>query len=95
MKWKKKDRTEEILKKIVKLEPMEFIGICVVAGVDIYEEEDVEGGRPIEESEREIEEKTRNPKDFVKLWEELCDKIAAMSETQKKNLSKLVRAATK
>ena len=103
---RKKDRPEELLKEIIKLEPEEFLGICTILGVDLYEkevdaEEDVVGG-PVKEDPNvvTVEEiirkaKLKKPKDFVRVWEEVCDKVAAMDRTKRRNLGKLLRAATK
>lgn len=86
-----KDKTEKLVREIAKLEPEEFLGVCKILGirlVDVEEnvEENVEGGRAKKEAK---------PRDFTELWDEVCEKVNALNRTQKRNLDKLVRAATK
>ena len=86
-----KDKTEKLVREIAKLEPEEFLGVCKILGirlVDVEEnvEENVEGGRTKKEAK---------PRDFTELWDEVCEKVNALNRTQKRNLDKLVRAATK
>ena len=86
-----KDKTEKLVREIAKLEPEEFLGVCKILRirlVDVEEnvEENVEGGRAKKEAK---------PRDFTELWDEVCEKVNALNRTQKRNLDKLVRAATK
>ena len=86
-----KDKTEKLVREIAKLEPEEFLGVCKILGirlVDVEEnvEEDVEGGQ----SKKKVK-----PKDFTELWDEVCEKVNKLNRIQKRNLDKLVRAATK
>lgn len=86
-----KDKTEKLVREIAKLEPEEFLGVCKILGirlVDVEEnvEKNVEGGRAKKEAK---------PRDFTELWDEVCEKVNALNRTQKRNLDKLVRAATK
>ena len=86
-----KDKTEKLMREIAKLEPEEFLGICKILNVKLVDiedsvEEDVEGGQS------KVEAK---PRDFTELWDEVCEKVNALNRNQKRNLDKLVRAATK
>lgn len=86
-----KDKTEKLIREIAKLEPEEFLGVCKILGIKLvdveeYAEENVEGGQ----SKKEVK-----PKEFTQLWDEVCEKVNALNRTQKRNLDKLVRAATK
>ena len=86
-----KDKTEKLIREIAKLEPEEFLGICKILDVKLvdieeYVEENVEGGQ----SKKEVK-----PKEFTQLWDEVCAKVNGLNRTQKRNLDKLVRAATK
>ena len=86
-----KDKTEKLMREIAKLEPEEFLGICKILDVKLVDiedsvEEDVEGGQS------KVEAK---PRDFTELWDEVCEKVNALNRNQKRNLDKLVRAATK
>lgn len=86
-----KDKTEKLMREIAKLEPEEFLGICKILDVKLFNtedsvEENVEGGQS------KVEAK---PRDFTELWDEVCEKVNALNRNQKRNLDKLVRAATK
>ena len=84
--------TEDLLKKIVKLDTVEFLGICKILGVKLYKEIKVdasdEGARPKNEIKPE-------PRDFTEIWTDLCDKVDGLNRTRKRNLNRLVKAATK
>ena len=94
---------ENLLREIVKLDPVEFIGICRVLGVKAYKTDDIE----VENVEEDVEEDvecaraktnaivTPEPRDFNEMWDELCDKIDGLNRTQRRNLGALVYAATK
>jgi len=79
---------EKLLIEILTLEPVEFIGICKIIGVDIYET--IEG-----EIDKENIEANVKPKEFYEIWCDVCDTIDEMNRTRRKNLGKLVYAATK
>lgn len=86
-----KDKTEKLMRKIAKLEPQEFLGICKILDVKLVDiEENVE--EDVECGQSKVEAK---PRDFTELWDEVCEKVNALNRTQKRNLDKLVRAATK
>ena len=80
MRVKSKNSPERLLLEIMKLEPIEFLGICKILGVKVYDEETVEGAKP---------------RDFYDLWEDVCDAIDGMNRTRRRNLSRLVRTANK
>lgn len=86
-----KDKTEKLIRGIAKLEPEEFLGVCKILDVKLvdieeYVDENVEGGQSKKEAK---------PKEFTQLWDEVCEKVNGLNRTQKRNLDKLVRAATK
>ena len=86
-----KDKTEKLIREIAKLEPEEFLGVCKILDIKLVNieehiEENVEGGQ----SKKEVK-----PKEFTQLWDEVCEKVNGLNRTQKRNLDKLVRAATK
>ena len=86
-----KDKTEKLMREIAKLEPEEFLGICKILNVKLVDIEDyVEEG--VESGQSKVEVK---PRDFTELWDEVCEKVNALNRNQKRNLDKLVRAATK
>lgn len=80
MRVKSKNSPERLLLEIMKLEPIEFLGICKILGVKVYDEEAVESAKP---------------RDFYDLWEDVCDVVSEMNRTRRRNLSRLVRAANK
>lgn len=96
----KKNSPENLLLEIIKLEPIEFIGICKIVGVDVVKpidtiveditEADEEGGRAVSHVKLEAE-----PRDFNDIWEDLCDKLEQMNRVRRRNLGKLIYAATK
>lgn len=88
-----KNSAENLIKEIVKLEPVEFLGICKILGVNIYDI-DLEGKK---EENKDCGKVNANiqPKPFEKIWTEVCDVIEKMNRTRRRNLGKLVYAATK
>lgn len=95
---------ESLLKEIVKLDTVEFLGVCTVLGIDIYEEKEEEeekGEDNVEVADegataKEIPKKPKlKPRNFTDIWCDLCDKIWGLSRRRRKNLARLVRAATK
>ena len=76
--------TEELLKKIVKLDTVEFLGVCKILGVKLYK------GEPNPENPKDVE-----ARDFADIWGELCDKVDGLNRTRRKNLNRLIKAATK
>lgn len=96
----KKNSPENLLLEIIKLEPIEFIGICKIVGVDVMKpinttvedaaEADEESGRAVSHVKLEVE-----PREFNDIWEDLCDKLEQMNRVRRRNLGKLVYAATK
>lgn len=88
-----KSDPERLLKDIVKLDAVEFLGICTVLGVEIYEKDGVEKDRLDEkDGSKNMELKPRN---FTDIWSDLCEKVWGLSGRRRKNLAKLVKTATK
>lgn len=83
-----KNSPESLVEEILKLDAIEFLGICKIIGVDVYE--DVESAQANEDDDA-----TPNPRDFYDIWEEVCDTIGAMNRTRRRNLGKLIYSATK
>lgn len=84
-----KNNPENLAAEIIKLNPIEFLGVCKIVGVQIYQDEDVECAQPNEGS------KEPKARDFYEIWQDLCDKIESMNRIRRRNLGKLVYAATK
>ena len=98
-----RNNPQKILEEIVKLDTVEFLGVCTILGVDIYEvekkeqlkedgEEKNDEGAPSTDDPKKMELKPRN---FTDIWCDLCDKVWSMNRRRRKNLAKLIRTATK
>ncbi len=74
-----KNSPEKILEKILELDAVEFLGICKIVGVDIYEN---------------LEDSTE-PRKFENIWMDLCDKINDLNRVRRRTLRQLVDAAVK
>lgn len=87
---KGKNSAESLLKEIIRLDPIEFLGVCRILSIPIYEEGIVEGG---ESSDKPIEDGT--PREFQLIWEDVCEKIWYLNRVQRRTLGKLLRAVNK
>ena len=82
-----KNSPERLWQELLKLEPLEFLGICKIIGVSVYEEDDVEedaDGAPV-----------KKPRDFYDIWNEVCEVINGMNRKRRRTLGELIYAATK
>ena len=107
--------TEKIMKMILKLEPQEFIGVCKILGVQIYDEievgsdvDDFAAGssRDAQDDSSEIAEadstgrhqranitiKVRPAEDLIV---DVVNKVEQLNRTQRRNLTRLLKPATK
>lgn len=92
---KSKYSPESLVEKILELDAIEFLGICKICGIDVYEdvEEDVECGRPNDDTN--ATHAASHPRDFTDIWTDLCDTIESMNRVRRRNLGRLIYAATK
>lgn len=88
---KSKNSPESLIVKILELDPIEFLGICKIVGVDVYE--DVECGQANEDTNATQE--AMQPREFTDIWSDLCDTIESMNRVRRRNLGRLIYAATK
>ena len=88
---KSKYSPENLVEKILELDAIEFLGICKIVGVDVYE--DVECGQA--NGDANATDTTSHPRDFAEIWTDLCDKIESMNRVRRRNLGRLIYAATK
>ena len=88
---KSKNSPESLIVKILELDPIEFLGICKIVGVDVYE--DVECGQANDDANATQE--ALQPREFTDIWSDLCDTIEAMNRVRRRNLGRLIYAATK
>ena len=85
----RKNSPEKLLKKIATLDPVQFLGVCKILGVKIYED----GKRiPGKKDDEPLEPRAR---EFTEIWYDLCDEIAGLNRIRRRNLAKLINAATK
>ena len=90
---------ESLVEKILELDAIEFLGICKICGIDVYEdveenvEEDVECGRPNDDTN--ATQAALQAREFADIWSDLCDTIEAMNRVRRRNLGRLIYAATK
>ena len=98
--------TEKILKRIVKLQPEEFIGVCKILGVKFYTQEvvvDAAGSCCTDNNEDEVKDTTDGRTDTFKvvvrpaedIIPNMVEAIEQLSRTQRRNLDKLLKPATK
>ena len=88
---KSKNSPESLIVKILELDPIEFLGICKICGVDVYE--DVECGQANDDANATQE--AMHPREFTDIWSDLCDTIESMNRVRRRNLGRLIYAATK
>lgn len=102
---------EKLAKTIVKLEPAEFVGVCKILGVELIENidelnvEDAAGSQIPDNNEDNVEDTTDGRSVHMnvdvkvrpaeELVSEVFDKLAKLNRTQRRNLMKLLKPATK
>lgn len=80
-----KNSSEKLLEEITKLDSVQFLGVCRILGVELYRKNDE--GAPLTEENIDV-------RDFSEIWNDLCDTIDNMNRTRRRNLGKLIYAAT-
>ena len=101
----------ELIYMINKLKPEEFIGVCKILGVEIYVEDLNEEKREVEMSSAPVpsEEESdgrqvhmtdepnlsKTPRLAEDMIRDVVDKLLTLNRTQRRNLKKLLKAATK
>lgn len=91
-----KDKTEKLMREISKLEPQEFLGVCKILNIPVYEEGHEAKQKVKDKNGKEVEiTYSTKPRDFTELWGDMCEKVHGLNREQKRNLDKLVRAANK
>ena len=86
---------ETLLEKILELDAVEFLGVCKIIGVEVYQampdvEENVECGQATEEAKV-----MAPPREFYDIWNDVCDTLATMNRVRRRNLGRLIYAAVK
>lgn len=80
-----KNSSEKLLEEITKLDSVQFLGVCRILGVELYRKNDE--GAPLTEENIDV-------RGFSEIWNDLCDTIDSMNRTRRRNLGKLIYAAT-
>ena len=88
---KSKNSPENLIVKVLELDPIEFLGICKIVGVDVYE--NVGCGQANDDANATQE--AMQPREFTDIWSDLCDTIESMNRVRRRNLGRLIYAATK
>ena len=70
-----KNSPEKLLTEMLRLDPVEFIGVCKIIGVEAFE--------------------GKEPREFCDIWCDVCDTVGEMNRIRRRNLGKLIYAATK
>jgi len=93
----REDKAVRLIRKVLELDPIEFLGICKILGVSIYDTvvengavESVEGGRA-----KGVVNASVTVRKFTDIWSDVCDAIDGLNRVQKRNLDKLLKAAIK
>ena len=83
----RRNNPENILKRIAQLDVVEFLGVCKILDVKLYNVDIT--------SEKKVNDKEQiQPRDFTEIWSDLCDKVENLNRTRRRNLARLVNAAT-
>lgn len=83
----RRNSPEYILKRVAQLDVVEFLGICKILNVRLYNVDIT--------SEEKVDDKEQmQPRDFTEIWSDLCDKVENLNRTRRRNLARLVNAAT-
>lgn len=96
----KKYSAENLLTEILKLDTVQFLGVCRILSIELVEDlkigplKDVEVDEESGQSQGTVDA-TFQPREFGDIWCDLCDKLESMNRTQRRNLGRLVYAATK
>ena len=85
-----RNSSEDLLKKIVKLDTVEFLGVCKILGVDLYNVDE-----PLDQSADDEQRASQSARDFTDIWCDLCDKVENLSRTRRRNLNRLVSKVIK
>lgn len=92
---------EKLVKMISKLEPQEFLGVCKLLGVELYEggSDEILNGRQTSDLPTKDELIEMNKDVVVRpaeiLLEEVINEICSMNRVRRRNLERLLRPATR
>lgn len=87
---------EKLLLRMLELDPVEFLGVCKILGVDIYDiNADTEKKIEVNDVECGPADVIAQPKEFYELWSDICDIVGNMNRKRRRNLGNLIYNATK
>ena len=97
---------KKLVEMISKLEPQEFLGVCKLLGVKLYDEvapveksDEISTGRQTSDLPTKEELIERNSDVVVRpaeiLFEDVIDELCKLNRTRRRNLERIVRSATK
>lgn len=97
---------KKLVKMISKLEPQEFLGVCKLLGVRLYDEvapveksDKISTGRETSDLPTKEELMERNSDVVVRpaeiLLEDVIDEICQLNRVRRRNLERIIRSATK
>lgn len=97
---------KKLVKMISKLEPQEFLGVCKLLGVRLYDEvapveksDEISTGRETSDLPTKEELMERNSDVVVRpaeiLLEDVIDEICQLNRVRRRNLERIVRSAAK
>lgn len=95
---------EKIIRMISELEPQEFLGVCKILGVRLYDgvapiseesvsEESMTARTTTDEENKEQVDVVARPAEL--LFEDVFMKVVQLNRIQRRNLTRLLKAATK
>lgn len=97
---KGKNSGERLLEEILKLDTVEFLGVCKILGIELVKKIEIGDLELVKTNEEDDVASAQvnvdvEPRQFEDIWCDMCDKLETMNRTQRRNLGKLVYAATK
>ena len=95
-----KNSGEKLLEEILKLDTVEFLGVCKILGIKLVKKIEIGDLELVKTNEEDDVASAQvnvgvEPRQFEDIWCDMCDKLETMNRTQRRNLGKLVYAATK
>lgn len=91
----------DLIYLINKLEVEEFFGVCKILGVEIYEKEEMDTAAEVTEEgmdgrRKHVDESfKKTPRQTEFIMRDVVDKLVGLNRVQRRNLKRLVKAATK
>lgn len=96
---KGKNSGERLLEEILKLDTIEFLGVCKILGIELVKKIDIGDLELVKTNEEDDVASAQvnvdvEPRQFEDIWCDMCDKLDTMNRTQRRNLGRLIYSAT-